>query len=47
MKLISMKCFTSQYTALDKQTNSVALVRNRTMSTERPPLVGEFCVNFC
>ena len=27
--------------------NSVALVRKRTISTERPPPVGEVSVNFC
>jgi hypothetical protein len=27
--------------------NSVALVRKRTISTERPPLVGEVRANFC
>jgi hypothetical protein len=27
--------------------NSVALVRERTMLTERPPLVGEVSLNFC
>jgi hypothetical protein len=30
-----------------KKTNSVALVRERTMTTERPPLVGEVSANFC
>jgi hypothetical protein len=30
-----------------KQTNSVALVRERTIPTERPPLVGEVNDNFC
>jgi hypothetical protein len=28
-------------------TNSVALVRERTIPTERPPLVGEVNANFC
>jgi hypothetical protein len=28
-------------------TNSVALVRERTIPTERPPLVGEVSANFC
>jgi hypothetical protein len=28
-------------------TNSVALVRERTIPTEQPPLVGEVSVNFC
>jgi hypothetical protein len=28
-------------------TNSVALVRERTIPTERPPLVGEVGANFC
>jgi hypothetical protein len=27
--------------------NSVALVRERTIPTERPPLVGEVSANFC
>jgi hypothetical protein len=30
-----------------KQTNSVALVRERTIQTERPPPVGEVSANFC
>jgi hypothetical protein len=29
-----------------KQTNSGALVRQRTIPTERPPLVGEVSANF-
>jgi hypothetical protein len=28
-------------------TNSVALVREQTIPTERPPLVGEVSANFC
>jgi hypothetical protein len=28
-------------------TNSVALVRERPIPTERPPLVGEVSANFC
>jgi hypothetical protein len=28
-------------------TNSVAWVRERTLPTERPPLVGEVIANFC
>jgi hypothetical protein len=31
---------------LRKGTNSVALVRERTILTERPPLVGEVSANF-
>jgi len=31
----------------NKQTNSVALVRSRTIPTERPPPVGEVSANFC
>jgi hypothetical protein len=27
--------------------NSVAVVRKRTIPTERPPLVGEVSANFC
>jgi hypothetical protein len=33
-------------TTNNKQTNSVALVRKRTIPTERPPLVGEVNANF-
>jgi hypothetical protein len=36
--------FTLCYSSL---TNSVALVRERTIPTERPPLVGEVSANFC
>ena len=32
---------------LEKKKNSVALVRERTISTERPPPVGEVSANFC
>ena len=31
----------------NKQTNSVALVRERTIPTERPPPVGEVSANVC
>jgi hypothetical protein len=31
---------------LKKKLNSVALVRKRTISTDRPPLVGEVSANF-
>jgi hypothetical protein len=30
-----------------RKTNSVALVRERTIPTEWPPLVGEVSANFC
>jgi hypothetical protein len=29
------------------KTNSVALVRERTIPTEKPPLIGEVSANFC
>jgi len=31
----------------DQLSNSVALVRERTIPTERPPPVGEVSANFC
>jgi hypothetical protein len=31
----------------NKTTNSVALVRDQTVPTEQPPLVGEVTANFC
>jgi hypothetical protein len=31
----------------ERQINSMALVRERTIPTERPPLVGEVSANFC
>jgi hypothetical protein len=36
----------SQCLTTNKQTNSVALVRKRTIPTERPPPVGEVSANF-
>jgi hypothetical protein len=30
-----------------KKRNSVALVRERTIPTEQPPLIGEVSANFC
>jgi hypothetical protein len=33
------------YNSKQKQTNSVVLVRKRTIPTERPPLVGEVSAN--
>jgi hypothetical protein len=38
---------TDQRKIANKQTNSVALVRERTIPTERPPTVGEVSANFC
>jgi hypothetical protein len=38
------------YTVLDdekKKTNSMVRVRERTIPTEQPPLVGEVVANFC
>jgi hypothetical protein len=32
---------------IKKNTNSVALVRERTIPAERPPLVGEVSASFC
>jgi hypothetical protein len=32
---------------IKKNTNSVALVCEQTILTERPPLVGEVSINFC
>jgi hypothetical protein len=46
----SLECWTMdtvQAVSNNKQTNSVALVRKRTIPTERPLLVGEVIVNFC
>jgi len=49
-----MKNYTEAYKTYDHiyiyiyiKLNSVALVRTRTLPTERPPLVGEFTANFC
>jgi hypothetical protein len=36
---------TDKYIVHPKKTNSVALVRKRTIPTERPPLVGEISAN--
>ena len=37
----------SRHKYQNKQTNSVVLVRTRTIPTERPPPVGEVSANFC
>jgi hypothetical protein len=37
---------TSPIRTVTKKQNSVAWVRNRTIPTERPPLVGEISANF-
>jgi len=43
--------FSAEYklstTIVKKKKNSVALVRERTIPTERPPPVGEVSANFC
>jgi len=39
------KAFLTLY--IFKKLNSVALVRTRTIPTERPPPVGEVSANFC
>jgi hypothetical protein len=42
-----LKCmFGHLFTKKTKKLNSVALVRERTIPTERPPLVGEVSANF-
>jgi hypothetical protein len=50
-QLIAEACGSSVYwgTVLQagRLTNPVALVRERTIPTERPPLVGEVSANFC
>jgi len=46
IKLNTPKTKWAKYTYVGKK-NSVALVRERTIPTERPPLVGEVSANFC
>jgi hypothetical protein len=41
----STACYTYSFTLQTKQTNSVALVRKRTIPTERPPFVGELQIH--
>jgi hypothetical protein len=49
--LLMMEHWTSHSTIaernMNKQTNSMVWVRERTILTERPPLVGEVIANFC
>jgi hypothetical protein len=43
-----VQCTTTTTTTNNNNNNkSVALVRERTIPTERPPLVGEVSANFC
>jgi hypothetical protein len=44
---INHSFYHSSLHCLQPITNSVALVRERTIPTERPPLVGEVSANFC
>jgi hypothetical protein len=43
----SLSVFENRLLILRLNTNSVALVRERTIPTERPPFVGEVNANFC
>jgi hypothetical protein len=42
-----MSLFCCEYALCEVKLNSVALVRERTIPTERPPLVGEVSAYFC
>jgi len=42
-----MFIYTQNNLLFPPQKNSMALVRERTIPTERPPPVGEFSANFC
>jgi hypothetical protein len=44
---VSVTHLTSRQLKKEKNLNSVASVRKRTIPTERPPLVGEVSVNLC
>jgi hypothetical protein len=47
-KLINLAaCFVARMPVSKTKLNSVALVRKRTIPTERPPLVGEVSANLC
>jgi hypothetical protein len=45
--LLSLTALRRLFEVMRKLTNSVALVRERTIKTESPPLVGEVSTNFC
>jgi hypothetical protein len=45
--IISILCISMLSHNILQPTNSVALVRERTIPTERPPLVGEVSANCC
>jgi hypothetical protein len=48
IKVVSLgSTSTTRMTTNNKQTNSVVLVRELTLPTERPPLVGEVSAKFC
>jgi hypothetical protein len=44
---IGNDCLNYSILIINNNNNSVALVRDRTIPTERPPLVGEVSANFC
>ena len=48
--LVTVRTLSNDWTVENKtklKLNSVALVRERTIPTERPPPVGEVIANFC
>jgi Na+-transporting methylmalonyl-CoA/oxaloacetate decarboxylase gamma subunit len=45
--MMTMIFVVKSYYILIKKLNSMALVRERTIPTERPPPVGEVSANFC
>jgi hypothetical protein len=42
-----VSAYVTMYIYIHKKINSVVLVRKRTISTEKPPHVGEVSANFC
>jgi hypothetical protein len=46
MIVITQFRVTNLYSVKETKTNSVTLVRKKTIPTERPPLVGEVSANF-
>jgi hypothetical protein len=46
-RFLHLQSLLNRYIYITKKKNSVALVRKRTIPTERPPLVGDVSANLC
>jgi hypothetical protein len=46
-QMVSVRFYSALRAKTKKKLNSMVCVRERTIPTERPPLIGEVIANFC